>query len=839
MKHQIDVLKHMHAGAIVITPNNRLSQHLIQAYDERFRKTNIGPLTKPLCLSYTSWLEYLFQELNHRYPHDDHPILLSLAQQQFLWRTILHNDPETVVSTELLNLVQTTWKTCVQWNIHPNDPQLQQTLYSRRFQTWYEDFQHRLVTNQAITTEQIPSYFLHATYALPLPTLIWTCFDEFTPVQKKLQEKLSEQQSQQLIDDYQENPINGYYFAAENQQNEFIQAIHWSKERLRQGDKNIAIIVPDLQKQIHSVNMTMARHLAANLYNISYGTPLSEYPIINTALKWLTLNLESLSTEEIHLLLMSPFIQDSQNEFIARSLLLQDNPVMKTPNLPWLTFLEQIKTISPNLHKCLQSLQTYPKIDSPAAWTQHFKQRLKTLAFPGEIAIDSHQYQYLKRFYLLFDDLMSLNAICTSMSADTAIAALKEIAANTVFQIQKPPTPITVLGMLEASGCQYDSIWITGLTDQTLPQKTKLSPFLPIHFQKSQQMPHTDADKEFQRAEHMLKRFGYASNQIILSYPLLIIDQPQLNCSLIENYPAFSPSSTVTNDPICGLETYIENYIYPPKPNEQFSGGTSLLANQAKCPFQAFALHRLKIKINASSIDGLDPTERGQILHHSLEALWTKIGNQAYLLRCSTEEINTMILSSIQTTLPLFANRLSALAQEVETRRLLALIQACLIWEKQRAPFKVAALEASYQITLAGLNLRIRVDRLDQSLHHPSKIIIDYKTSLPASKPWLEERPEAPQLLLYALLDKEIDTLIFMQMKAGKMTLQGLSAQPYTDTGIQTLKTDESWSTYQNHWEHQLTLLAEEIQTGYCEPKPKRPSLCQQCTVHSLCRAVF
>ena len=390
--------------------------------------------------------------------------------------------------------------------------------------------------------------------------------------------------------------------------------------------------------------------------------------------------------------------------------------------------------------------------------------------------------------------------------------------------------------MLEASGCHYDGIWITGLTDQTLPQKTKLSPFLPIHLQKSLIMPHTDAHKELQRAQLSLQRFGYASNTIVYSFPQTIIDQPQLPCTLIEYHPIFTPLPITEKAYHCDLETYQEYYVHPPKSGEPFSGGTALLANQAKCPFQAFALHRLKIKINPNAMDGLDPMERGQILHGALEALWAKLQNQANLLRLSATELNEMILICIHTTLQLFTHRLSSLALEVETIRLQSLIEASLLWEKQRDPFQVAALEASYQITLAGLPLHIRVDRLDQSLYSQSKMIIDYKTSLPSSKPWLEERPEAPQLLLYALLDKQIDTLIFMQMKAGRITLQGLSAQPYATIGIQTLKEHESWSNYQQHWEQQLTLLAQEIQQGYCEPKPKRPSLCQQCSVQSVCR---
>ncbi|WP_051131959.1 hypothetical protein [Legionella tunisiensis] len=51
-----------------------------------------------------------------------------------------------------------------------------------------------------------------------------------------------------------------------------------------------------------------------------------------------------------------------------------------------------------------------------------------------------------------------------------------------------------------------------------------------------------------------------------------------------------------------------------------------------------------------------------------------------------------------------------------------------------------------------------------------------------------EERPQVPQLLLYALLDETINALLFAQLKAGQLTCKGLSAETYSVPGIITLK---------------------------------------------------
>ena len=840
MNHTLDLFKYMHEGAVVLTPNNRLSLHLIQSYDRLYRQNQTGPLVKPLCFSYESWLQDAFQQTTQRLTQSLHPILLSHHQQRYMWKQVLEEQQEYPVSPELLDMIQDSWQRCIFWQISPDHPALQHNQHTRCFQSWYQLFQQKLHSQNAITNAQLPIYLIQAGLSIPSSLMIWTCFDEFSPLQKYLQQTLIDQNCRQLFDDYQEKPIDGYCFPAKNQQEELHQAIAWTQQRLNSGDQHIAIIVPELQTQIQTIQTLFAHSFSSDLYNISYGKPLLDYPIISTALHWLALDSQSINAQQIRVLLQAPFISGGETEFSARSQMLQDSVLMTVSDLSWNDFLNQIKVSAPQLHACLQTLSPYPKTASPYGWTQYFKQRLHSLGFPGEIEINSSLYQCLNRFHLLFDELMSLNALTKTLSAQDAIQALRELSASVLFQVQKPRTPITVLGMLEASGCRYDSIWITNLTDQCLPQKTKFSPFLPIHLQKSMIMPHSDAQNEFERAQLVLRRFGYACDFIIYSYPCSIGDQPQLPTTLIVHYPHHTPIVSQEPELICGLEDYCEHYAHPPKLNEKLSGGTALLASQAKCPFQAFAAHRLKIKSNPSITDGLDLAERGQILHRVMETLWSKLENKANLLRMSAEQLNRVIQHSIQITLDSFLYdypaSLSALAQEVEYQRLRQLIDACLAWEKRRDPFQISALEHSYHINLAGLALQIRVDRLDYGLEQANQIVIDYKTSLPTTKPWLEERPEAPQLLLYALLDPKINTLIFIQLKAGRITLQGLSAVPCEEPGMQSLRDNESWTMYRQHWEQQLTLLATEIQQGHCEPKPKRSSLCQQCAFPSLCR---
>ena len=58
------------------------------------------------------------------------------------------------------------------------------------------------------------------------------------------------------------------------------------------------------------------------------------------------------------------------------------------------------------------------------------------------------------------------------------------------------------------------------------------------------------------------------------------------------------------------------------------------------------------------------------------------------------------------------------------------------------------------------------------------EIIIDYKTGLAKPADWLTERPDAPQLPLYAILSQapRLEAVAFAQVRAGKdMGLHGFA----------------------------------------------------------------
>lgn len=844
MMTKTHMLQHaLHNGAMLITPNNRLSNQLLRDYFYQYDNHDTL-LEKPTCLPYQTFLKSLYATLRDQTPQINHPILLSRTQERLLWQQILRQQPYHAYHDGLLKEVQNAWDHCQHWQIKINDPAYAYTPQTRQFQHWQTLFQAELKTKQAITENQLVDYLLQqeSPRLTASKHLIWACFDDFTPQQHALQQTLEQQGVIQDYYDLDTPNAEAYQYKARDPDDEWQQMILWTKARLAAGDQRIILVIPDLQRVASRLQRFLTQHFSEHAYNLSLGKNLLQYPLVNHALEWLTLN-ETLSHQQACLLLQSPYLHGSQYEYLARSEWLDQSTLLREPMIPTSFFYEACQTKAPELSRILKNKVPYPEHASLMTWASLFKQRLAALGFPGEYALDSESYQCFQRFMTLFDEFIALSVIQSEMPLEEALNALRSLAQQTIFQYKQPETSVLILGLLEASGCQADSMWICGLTDQCLPQSMRLSAFIPHPLQRQLDMPHASNERELRLAKQLIERLQSSCEHLIFSYPGLTGEQPNLPSPLIASHLSYHALTESVCDH-CQLIEIEENYQLPLVDQEQVTGGTSLLANQAQCPFKAFAAHRLHAKTPEPLQEGLDARDRGQLIHRVLESVWQILKTQQALLLLSHSELDNLLKRLINQTLNHLlqskAMTYPPLLKQIEEARLMRLLHACLEWEKQRPPFEVFAIEQTETVSLADLTFNIRMDRVDQiQPNDPSqpvqKCVIDYKTSLPL-KPWREERPEAPQLLLYALTNDHINALLFLQLKSGRVTCHGLSEESLSIDGVQIIKKDESWPEFQITWQQRLTHLAEEFKQGHCTPTPLSTTTCQVCAFQNLCR---
>jgi RecB family exonuclease len=174
---------------------------------------------------------------------------------------------------------------------------------------------------------------------------------------------------------------------------------------------------------------------------------------------------------------------------------------------------------------------------------------------------------------------------------------------------------------------------------------------------------------------------------------------------------------------------------------------------------------------------------------------------------------------------------------EREGTRLQGLLERWLELESARAPFQVEHIEASGETALhGGLAYQVRIDRIDR-LEDGSRVLIDYKTGW-VQPDWRGERPDNPQLPMYALLHREnLVAVAYGRVSAAKCCFVAESprADIFPAVRASRLEGMASFVELVAAWERRVESLAEEFSRGAAEVAPKETA-CRYCRLQGLCR---
>jgi len=187
----------------------------------------------------------------------------------------------------------------------------------------------------------------------------------------------------------------------------------------------------------------------------------------------------------------------------------------------------------------------------------------------------------------------------------------------------------------------------------------------------------------------------------------------------------------------------------PPFAARRLPGGTGALGRQARCPLRAFCRDRLGARALAPLRFGLDARLRGIAAHRAAEILLGDLPSQAELLAKGRAALAAAAERALDETFGAARRTLRSLFQ-LELEQLERQIDGFLRVEAQRAPFRVRAIEEGKEVLLGTLQVRVRVDRLDE-LADGTLAVLDYKTSERASgADWFTPRLRDAQVPLYA-----------------------------------------------------------------------------------------
>ena len=420
------------------------------------------------------------------------------------------------------------------------------------------------------------------------------------------------------------------------------------------------------------------------------------------------------------------------------------------------------------------------------------------------------------------------------MSFGSALARLQRLCADTLFQPETPDAPIQVLGVLESAGLEFDALWVSGLTDDAWPLRAKPNPFIPPALQRKAGIPEASAEATFERGKRMTEGWFGSAAEVVVSYPVREEDRDLIGSPLISgvSLPLETPETRTYarhRDQIFAARKIdvVEDGKAPVLGTKTPRGGTRILADQAACPFRAFARHRLAAEALEEPVEGLDARARGLLLHTLMKELWTELQGSSGLEGDVAPVIERAAKAAVAQA------KLEEPFAGLEEKRLGKLAREWLEVERQREPFEVVAMEEKRKLTVASLELNGRIDRMDR-LEAGGHALIDYKTGKPTPNEWLGERPDDPQLPLYVLNAKETSPRAFARLRTGEMRYMGFSDR---EDLIPQLKPAKDWKALLAGWKQEIESLGAGFAAGDARVDPKKLlQTCRYCDLQPLCR---
>ena len=820
-----------------MTGNARLTRQLRREYDAERRKQGERLWESPDIVPRGAWLARCWQECAYRDPLNT-PMLLDAEQEEALWEQAIVT---TGGETPLLDVPATASAAARAWDLlhaweAPRDPLVFEGLPDPEvFIEWMAEVERKLRDHGWITASQLPRALQDrvAAGALSVPGPIsYAGFDELTPADRRLFDALavSEQREQPLTDTRARRAE--FPGTAE----ELAHAAAWARQQLEASPgARIGVVVrglADLSAAAERIfddvlhpGLDFAPSESRPAFHVSAGAPAADTPLIAAALLMLRLR-DGLPPGEAAMLLRSPFLRIGRKEAGRLDRDLRRAGADEVG----------LDAVRPYFHDFAEAARALPARQRFSQWSATFSRLLDLAGWPYGRALSSTEYQALEHWKNLLSAFARLDVVRPPVSYSQALERLRRMARTARFAPSDEDAPVQIMDMLEAAGSRFDRLWIAGLHGGVWPAPPRPNPFLPPALQRAAGMPHSSPERELAYARRVTARLLGSAPEVVCSYPQYSGDEQLRVSPLIENLPkaAGPPEAAETALQRVFSSTAVLDGVpsgdAPPISSEAVqSGGMKVIADQAACPFRAFAIHRLGARELDDIELGVSPRERGTAAHVALEILWQELKTQQELIERPPAKLSELIRASASAALERTLGRRHTGAIErfriLEQERLEKLLQEWLEVERQRPPFRVVETETTADVDLAGLKLCIKADRVDLEESGGGHVIVDYKTSKVLKiTAWEGERPDAPQLPLYAVKSQHLVSKIFYgQLVSGK--LRWLPAE-----GADARKCMPEWRRV-------LEKLAADFLQGRAAVDPKDGKItCANCRLGPLCR---
>ncbi len=829
----------------IVTGSTPASRLLLRDFDVARRAGGARVWDTPDILPRGAWLRRAWRECAWSDPVST-PLLLTRWQELALWEQAIDSASRDVLlnAHATASAARQAWQLLHAWDAAsdaPSESVFDVSDDSRAFYSWMRQVRERLRERGWITSAELPGALLTRVRdreTVPIPDRVtFTAFDEIAPADGRLFEALGAREVPRPS-----CAGRAALAPCHDSADELAQAAVWARQKLEASPEpeslRLGVFVAGLPALAALAERIFDDILhpawgfrgAPRAFAVSEGESLRETPIASAALGTLRL-LGEVPRDDAALLWRSPFLRIEPGEASRLDTELQKRRAEHAS-----VRMEPVRRRLPGMSAAAATLASRLR---PSEWSAAFSRLLDLAGWPGARALNASENRALEAWKDLLSEFARLDAVLPAISAVRAISHLERMAAGT--KVARGPegadekASVQILDLSETVNARFDGLWITGLDAGAWPPRPRPNPFLPLALQRAAGMPHASPERASAQAARVMDRLFASAPEVVCSFAEYCGDEQQRPSPLIAALPLapmFSEPTTALRSVFLSAPELEARPLDEPVPLHAGGvqrGGVQVLADQSACPFRAFATHRLGARESDAEDLGLTPADRGSVLHRALELLWSELQTQERLRASAPEALEALIRASVAAALePFFASWEATRARDqfhmLEQSRLEGLLAEWLKVEKQRPDFTVIQSENARTVETGGLQLVIRVDRVDQYANG-THAIIDYKTSKDISpKMWQGERPEAPQLPLYAATSAvPVSEVAFAQIAAGAIEWKGL----YGNELARELPV----------WRAVTQKLAEDFRQGRADVDPRRdPNPCKECALPALCR---
>ncbi|AMN46977.1 hypothetical protein ACG33_07680 [Steroidobacter denitrificans] len=866
------------ASVTILAASRRLAHALVQ--DHARRAVAAGQLVwrTPRILHWSTWLR---QQWLERRALGQHPALrlLTPAQARVIWSDVVGaSEPGAGLLTPAgaARLAARSWQYMQEYLLPLEDLSQADGAEAQALAHWCAGFQARCRSMNALDEADL-LYWAHEQALLPHEPVALVGFDVVPPALRRLFDRWRAHGKLLEADEtaFEERGQVAVVTARERE-HELELAARWARAHWQQGVRRIGIVIPDLQARRAAVRRVFEDVFApgrravgqdpqSSAVTIAAAQPLTDYPLVEAAMQVLQFVLPGRSSVHAGRLLRSPFLGSAEGEQDRRA--LADGRLRQERRECWDWFelerwagVTQCERLQHHAREVCTRLRGETSAAPPSRWAERFHGWLKAAGWPGERTLSGVEHQTRNKFHAALAEFGTFDAVHTLLGLPAALARLQELLGETAFEPETPPGVVTVIDPTTVTGMRFDALWVAGLDAGSFPGPVSPDPLIPLSIQQNAGMPGACAEEVMRQARRRLSGWVGCAAQVVLSWPRQEAEAVLRPSALLAPWAPADGAQEVA--PLAGVRAWhrslfahrprmetFEDDRAPMLADSAARGGARTLELQSSCPFRAQAELRLGATALARIGLGIEPMDRGTILHRVLAEVWKSLGTQATLHSLAQEQLQAQVRAAAQRHVARAlrpALRYRARLAALETEHVIGQVLRLLELEKLRAPFGIRVAEASEPYMIGGLAITLQPDRIDE-LGEGGQLLIDYKLGT-AHQPrqWLDTwpgRPQRPQLPLYALAHQDsLRALAFIVLAPGTVEYRGWSdgtaVGPGVDAYPQGIRPDETvsdWPALLAHWRSTLTQLARAYVAGEAAVDPL-PYACTWCHLSTMCR---